>query len=440
MPFLGMPSIQKKDKATTEGRQIARGVLVGLGVVATLACAGLWWRSRHQVHYITLATGGETGEYYAFGQAIAQVTKRHAPHIQVEVVASAGSTENMESVQTSAADLALVQSDTPVQPAVRAVAQLYPEMFHLIARETANIQTLRDLSGKRIALMPAGSGSHELFWPLAEHYGLSKQDFMTQPMPADAAHAALLAGDVDALFRIIGLGNPSVAELFQTDGLELIEISQLGALQLSQPYLESTVIPQGSYSGSRPVPPSDFPVIAVSALLVANVKAITSVLYEHRNELISITPRAASIQSPEVSQNLGFPLHPGAKAYYAQDTPSFVVKYAEAMGFLLSLSFLSVSSFWQFRQWLIGRQKNRADDYNLEILALIELVEQAETLTQLQALRKQLFSILRQVVIDLDVDKISPESFQSFTFPWEVAMTTLHHQEMVLHQVEESEN
>ena len=116
-----------------------------------------------------------------------------------------------------------------------------------------------------------------------------------------------------------------------------------------------------------------------------------------------------------------------------------MVKYAEAMGFLLSLSFLTVSSFWQFRQWLIGRQKNRADDYNLEILALIEQLEAAKTLSQLQDLRKQLFSILRQVVIDLDVDKISPESFQSFTFPWEVAMSTLHHQEMVLNRTEDLE-
>ena len=110
------------------------------------------------------------------------------------------------------------------------------------------------------------------------------------------------------------------------------------------------------------------------------------------------------------------------------------------MGFLLSLSFLTISSIWQFRLWLIGRQKNRADDYNLEILALIEQVEQANTLDQLQTLRQQLFSILKQVVIDLDVDKISPESFQSFTFPWEVAMTTLHHQEMVLHQAESNED
>ncbi|EDX86128.1 TRAP transporter solute receptor, TAXI family, putative [Synechococcus sp. PCC 7335] len=438
-----MSLLARKVLGTPDGRQVLRGVLVGVSIAATVVCAGLWLRTRNQVHHITFATGGETGEYYAFGRAIAQVTQKHAPNIQIEVVASVGSAQNMDSVQRRTADLALVQSDTPVQPAVTAVAQLYPEMFHLIARKTANVQTLRDLQGKRIALMPVGSGSYQLFWPLAAHYGLSDQDLEARPMPAKAAHAALRAGEVDVLFRIIGLGNPSVAELFQGDQLELVEISQLGALQLAQPFLESTVIPQGSYSGSQPIPPIDLPVIAVSALLVANekvnpdiIKTITSVLYEHRNELIALTPRAASIQSPERSQNLGFPLHPGASAYYRQDTPSFVVRYAEAMGFLLSLSFLTVSSIWQFRQWLIGRQKNRADDYNLEILALIEQLEQAETLSQLQALRQQLFSILRQVVIDLDVDKISPESFQSFTFPWEVAMTTLHHQELVLHQVE----
>ncbi|MEL6854006.1 MAG: TAXI family TRAP transporter solute-binding subunit [Cyanobacteria bacterium J06607_13] len=436
-----MQFLKNKTQTAVEGQRFLQGVLIGISVVGTLVCAGLLWRSRAQIHHVTLATGGETGEYYAFGSAIAQVTQKHAPNIRVNVVASPGSSQNMDSVQANTAHLALVQSDTPVQPAVRAVAQLYPEMFHLIARQTANINTLKDLQGKKIALMPAGSGSYELFWPLVDHYGLSDLDFEAEPMSAGEAHAALLQGEVDALFRIIGLGNASVTELFRTPQLKLVPIAQLGALQLSQPYLQSTVIPKGSYNGAQPVPPEDLPVIAVSALLVANenvepeiVKTITRVLYEHRNELISLTPRAASIQSPDVSQNLGFPLHPGAKAYYAQDNPSFFVRYAEAMGFLLSLTILTGSSVWQFRQWLIGRQKNRADDYNLEILALIEQVEHAQTVAELQSLRKQLFSILRQVVIDLDVDKISPESFQSFTFPWEVAMTTLHHQEMVLHR------
>ena len=438
-----MRLVRRLRVAVRRGRSL-QIILIGSSVIAALVCGVLLVRSRNQTHIIRLATGGATGEYYAFGEAIAQVAQKHSPNLKVEVLETPGSSQNMSDTNERTVDMALVQSNTPVQPNVRAVAQLYPEMFHLIANKDADIQSMTDLRDKAIAVMPEGSGSYELFWPLATHYGLSKNDFTAKPMTSAKAHTALQQNEVDALFRIIGLGNPSVRDLLKNPDYTLVPIQQIGALQLTQPYLESTVIPKGSYDGGKPIPTEDLPVIAVSAVLVAHekvdaeiVKSITEVLYEHRNELIVANPRAASIQSPEASQNLGFPLHPGAKAYYTQDNPPFLVEYAEAMGLVLSLSIFTASGIWQFRLWLIGRQKNRADDYNLEILALIEEVEQAKTVQELQALRQKLFSILHQVVVDLDVDKISPESFQSFTFPWEVAMTTLHHQEMVIHRLEE---
>ena len=439
-----MSRISTKVKEVAQTERLLQWVLLGLSAIVMLAFGTLLLRGRSQTHVVRLATGGKTGEYYAFGEAIAQVIQKHHPNIQIDIVEAAGSRQNMQSVQNGEADMALVQSDTPVLPAVRAVAQLYPELFHLIANKTAEIDSVADLRGKQIALMPTGSGSYELFWPLASHYGLSEADFNAQPMTSTQAHEALLAEDVDALFRIIGLGNRAVGDLLKTSKFELVPINRIGALQLTQPYLQATTIPQGTYDGKQPVPPQDLPVISVSALMVANesvddeiVKAMTAVLYEHRNELITVNPRAANIQTPEASQNLGFPLHPGARAYYTQDNPPFFVEYAETMGFIMSASLLVFSGVWQFRLWLIGRQKNRADDYNLEILALIEQVERADSIEELQRLRQKLFSILQQVVVDLDVDKISPESFQSFTFPWEVAMTTLHHQEMVLHQSED---
>ncbi|MEB3231970.1 MAG: hypothetical protein VKJ64_13245, partial [Leptolyngbyaceae bacterium] len=98
------------------------------------------------------------------------------------------------------------------------------------------------------------------------------------------------------------------------------------------------------------------------------------------------------------------------------------------------------SGLWQLRSWLLGRQKNRADHYNLEILDLIAEVDHATTLEELQIIRQKLFAILKEVVIDLDIDRISPESFQSFTFPWEVAITTIRHQEMVVLNLSESPN
>ncbi|NJN31357.1 MAG: TAXI family TRAP transporter solute-binding subunit [Synechococcales cyanobacterium RM1_1_8] len=393
----------------------------------------------NQVQTLRLATGSSSGEYYAFGQAIAQVTANHYPKLKIEVVESSGSGKNMADVSSGAVELAMVQGDTPTQANVQAIASLYPEMYHFIASAASGISSPSEIKGKRIALMPEGSGSYSLFWPLINHYGLSEADFTALPMPPAAAHTALEAGQVDALFRVIGLGNSSVSELLNGGKARLLPIPQIGALQLSQPYLERVTIPQGAYRGSLPIPPEDLPVVSVSALLVANqsveteaVKAISKVLYEHRNELIAINPRTARIQHPDTNRNLGFPMHSGAIAFHNRDQPSFLVQYSEPIGLLVSVGVLLASSLWQLRQWLLNRQKDRADMYNLEILKLIEDVNQATQLQELNRLQSKLMQIFKQVVVDLDEDRISPESFQSFTFPFEVAISSVRHQELML--------
>lgn len=60
-------------------------------------------------------------------------------------------------------------------------------MFHLIATEKSKIKSVKDLKGKRIALMLKGSGSYTLFWTLSEHYGLKSTDFQAIELPSDKA-------------------------------------------------------------------------------------------------------------------------------------------------------------------------------------------------------------------------------------------------------------
>jgi TRAP-type uncharacterized transport system substrate-binding protein len=69
----------------------------------------------------------------------------------------------MELLNPYHTQIAFVQSDTPVKPPVCTVARLYPEMFHLLVRKEANIETVTDLENKKIILMPEGSGSYALF-------------------------------------------------------------------------------------------------------------------------------------------------------------------------------------------------------------------------------------------------------------------------------------
>jgi len=417
-------------------------LVLPLALLSAIAVGALgfgWWRDRVRVHQLTLATASASGEYYAFGKALAEVVSTRNDDIEIEVKVTRGSIDNLEQLEAGQAQLALVQSDSPGTPSTRSIAMLFPEIAHVVVAAESGIERFSDLQTRRVALMPEGSGSYKLFWAIAEHYELSPQRLNFVDVPSAEAYAAFRTGEIDAFFQVMALGNPELAALLESRRARLLPIDQVTALQLTHPYFESATIPAGTYDGARPMPPQDVSAVGVRAVLICHEAVpadvayrITETLYEYRSELVARYPRAATIVLPESGENLGFPTHPGARSFYTQDRPSFLVQYAEPMGFLLSISVLVLSGLWELRAWLVGRQKNRADVYNMQIVELLDRIHASWDLEELTALRRELLAIFRKVVVDLDRDRISPESFQSFTVPWEVAITSLRHKELIL--------
>jgi uncharacterized protein len=413
--------------------------VLAISIVAAIAFSVQWTRQQRQIHNVVIATGTLDGEYYAFAKALAIVVARHQPKIRITVLPTKGAQQNQELLEQKRVEMAIVQSDTPPQSSVRAVAYLFPEVFHLIVSEKSGIEKMSDLKGKRVALMPKGSGSYSLFWSISPHFGLSERNITPILLPPEQAYKALLQEKVDAVFRVIAIGNPAISDLLTNSQTKLLPIDQVDSLRLSLPILEAAQIPKGTYNGAAPIPAQDLTVAAVRAVLVTHeqvdrdvVQAITQTLFEFRNEMVMIYPRSAFMHLPDSKQNLGIPLHPGARAYYDQERPNFLMANSDFLGLTLSVSALCASGLWQLRSWLLDKQKNRADMYNLEILELVEQVDSIDDLDQLQSVRRKLFEILHKVVVDLDQDRISFESFQSFTFPWEVAINALRHREIML--------
>ncbi|NJM85960.1 MAG: TAXI family TRAP transporter solute-binding subunit [Hydrococcus sp. RU_2_2] len=412
-------------------------------VVLSIVMAGIfgvqWYSSQNRTHYLTIATGAKGGQYYAFAQALAKVVSRHQPHIQIQVLETEGSQQNEKLLTEKKVQLALLQSDTPISPSIEVVGFLFPEMFHLIVTEKSEIKNVSDLKGKRIALMPKGSGSYRLFWRLSEHYGLKDSDFEAISLPPEQAYKALSEGKVDALFRVIAVGTSGVSQLLQNNSTKLIPIDQAAALQLSLPVLEESQIPKGTYNGAIPIPPEDLPVVAVRSVLATSksvdeklIYKITKTLYEARNELVEYNTQAAMIRQPDPSMKIGWSFHRGAKSYYDRDRPNFLVEYTDIIGLLFSIGVFLASGIWQLRTSLKNKEKNRCDFYSLEIVQLIEQIETSDDLEQLALIRRQLFTVFGKVVSDFDKDRISFESLQSFRFPWEVALNTLRHREKML--------
>lgn len=51
-------------------------------------------------------------------------------------------------------------------------------------------------------------------------------------------------------------------------------------------------------------------------------------------------------------------------------------------------------------------------------------------------MQEELFDIFKQVIVDLDEDRIDSDSFHSFTFTWETAIKTVGYREKVLQNLQ----
>ena len=375
-------------------------------------------------------------EPYEMATAIAHVISRTYPHLEIEIVSTGGSSENMNRLTNGDLDLALVQAEVISRQNVSLLAVLYHDLFQLLVRDDSGIENLKDLEGKRIALPPVTSGQYRAFWFLANHYGLAPERIVAIPMNTYQADEAIVNGQVDAIFRVRGPRNSSIRVLFGRTELRFIPIDQGDALHLRQPAYTASFIPKGSYRGDPPTPSEALPTVAVDRLLVARddvpeeiARAITSVLFEKRRDLALRTPLAALIRQPEIKQGTMLPVHQGALGYYEREKPSFIEEKAEFFALIFSVLVVATSIAVAVTRRFYERQKGRIEDYSIELLDLEKSAKAAETIPELDICKHRLTEILAEAVDDMRHSRINAEGLQLFSFVWESVNYTINDHE-----------
>jgi hypothetical protein len=345
--------------------RLALGAL-SLTLIAVLAVA--WWQGSRTQH-ITLAAGASSGESYILGNALKTVVERHYPKIRITVLETGGTVENLTMLQAGGAQLATAQADIPAGSRARSVAVLYDDTFQLLVAKDSPAQGLVDLRGKRIALAQSG-GQFQSFLHVAEHFGLRPADFQFVGTNDEDARVAFLSGRADAIFRVRAVGDPSIRQL------------------------------------------------------------VESVLIERRQEIMHEIPsgmaevRLLLVQTrrPELQSGLGPALHPGAISFYDRDKPSFLLAHADYVGLILTVGLMAGSWIWELKRWMQRQQKNQADIYSKRVVDLISDVQRTGSLAPLDDTWGELLNILTAAVHDLDADKLSEESFNSFRAILQIGM------------------
>ncbi|WP_165784282.1 TAXI family TRAP transporter solute-binding subunit [Zhengella mangrovi] len=400
--------------------------------------AGWWWINRdHAPVVLTVGSGPYGSDSNVLMRHIAEVVERHSHTLRLAVRSTRDPSENIARLNTRQIDLAVIRADTPVVSDVRMIADLFPDYFQIVVRDSAPARKVADLPRLRVAIPEFGTDAFRSFWVLADHYDLPVTNDYWRSVPFGQATAGLLSGRYDALFTVRSLRDETLLRMFgdaqlKSIRLRYIPVEQAAAIALKRPFLRPEIMPVGAFTGAAPVPEGQTPTAAVERILVSRadipaeaIRELTSILFEHRLDLTMRFSLASAISKPDLQRGLNVPLHDGAAAFYDRDEPSFIQQNAEPLALGVTLLAMAFSGLLGLRRLMTNKQKNRADVYNYRLLDLNTRARTATSRDELATLRDELDAILETVVVALDTDEVTDEGFQSFSLLWESVRDTL---------------
>ena len=288
--------VTKKQRAFVANPSMARGreLLLTLGPALVLVIAAFLLAMRFMPppppKEVTIATGGETGGYYAFGKRYAEILARSG--VKLNVATSAGSPDNVKRLDTpdSRTTIALLQggiANSQTAPNLVSLGRVFHEplwIFH----HGSSIDRLSQLNGKRLAVGAEGSGTRALVDDILKANQITASTATLVPLAGQAAVDALRKREVDAVFLVLAPQAPLVQELVRDTSVHIVSLAQADAMTKLFPYLAKLTLPQGVFDLSANVPERDIVMLAPQAALVAHNSvhpAIIALLAEAAQEV-----------------------------------------------------------------------------------------------------------------------------------------------------------
>jgi TRAP transporter TAXI family solute receptor len=304
------------------GRALLLGALL-LVAAASAACGG---GSAPAIGTIRIATGEKQGVYFEYGQALAGLIREEMPDVEVDVLTTAASMENLQLVTDRQADVGFTQADVAAEWASRAslvaLARLYDDHVHVVVPAQAPVRTLADLRGRRISTGATGSGTEVTANRLLTVAGLNPfTDVIPLHLGLDESVTALRQGGIEAFFFSGGLPVIAITNLARDIPIRLLDLRAYVAPMRRQ---------FGEQYSERVVPRSTYGTIPVATVGIANYLVVrpdmpedlaytlTRLLFDGRDTLARAHPAGARLNMRSAINTHPLGLHPGAARFYRE--------------------------------------------------------------------------------------------------------------------------
>jgi TRAP transporter TAXI family solute receptor len=281
---------------------------------------------------IVIATGGQGGAYYKFGNRYRE--ELAAAGVKAEVRATNGSPENLALLHDpkSGVAAALVQGGT-VGPDdakdLETLGTVFYEPLWLFGKRGVTGKGIGGLRGKTVAIGPDNSGTQKLVLELLQRHGIDGKVSKLLPLTTGESRDRLLAGTIDAAFMVASWEAPDIQRLLAEPNIELTGYPQADAYVALDPFLHKVTVPRGLRDLATDQPPADIVLIAPRASLVVRKDlhpAIEFLLLRAARQIHAapgVFHEANEFPSDEAA---GLPVSEAAKRFYKQDLP-FLYNY-----------------------------------------------------------------------------------------------------------------
>lgn len=333
---------------------------------------------------LTLTTASKQGNYYSVGSKIKQILKRNND-IDIDVIASEGSIDNIKRLANNNATMAIIQSDilyrittakddrlyksyNSVTKEFRSLIALYPEYIQIIvSANNHNITNIYKLSGKKLYLGEDGSGSYENAIDILSSAGINPTDYIRQKVKGKMHEAEKLleSGEIDAIittkgelsknsrFKVLALGKDTVDRITNVKPYYSYEEAPLPSSQ--QKYILFT---RAVLVARRDIANTDKPGLTHDAAY-----RMTKALHENWYDFQKYTNAELNFFSQDmIARKVFLPLHSGADKYFTEAGilaslgASFITLSAALSLVVLIIIINQWGMGWRWVMWLLDRR------------------------------------------------------------------------------------
>lgn len=250
---------------------------------------------------LTIAGGPEGSNFRAIAQQYRDILARN--EVDLVILPSRGSADNLDQLAENKVDIALVQSGVTREKKPEGLVSLgtmFRQPVSIFYRSAKPFTRLSEMEGMRIAVGRQGSGTRFLALALLKGNGIEPGGASPLlELEGEGAKQALLSQDVDAIFLSGDSASiKTVRDLLHEDGVRLFDFVQGEAYERRFRYLNRLELPPGAFDLGENLPDRRITMMAPTVELLAHSDlhpALSDLLIEAAHE---VHGRGSLMQNP----------------------------------------------------------------------------------------------------------------------------------------------